>query len=301
MYAENLKIMNSTKWNWVLACALAAVTLASVEARPLRAEGEIVLEKGVEYANPDNQHLQLDIARPDGAGPYPAVIYIHGGGFVKGTRESDRLIKKLAENGYVAVTITYRLTPQYQFPAAVNDSKAAVRWLRANAAKYRVDPERIGATGASAGGNLAQFLGVTADLKQFEGDGGNADRSSRVACVVNICGPVDFPRWYAESADAAKYAPPYLGGNLEQSRQRHIQASPFYWVTPDSAPTLCIHGTKDNQVGFEQSQWIVERLKSAGVEAELLSMEGAGHGFKGEVNEKAEAAMLAFFDAHLKK
>jgi acetyl esterase/lipase len=264
--------------------------------------GKVFVEKDVEFSNPDNQHLQLDIARPEGDGPFPAVVCIHGGGFRAGKRDAyEGLTKKLAEHGYVAVTVTYRLAPKYQFPAAVYDVKAAVRWLRANAAKYHIDPERIGAMGGSAGGHLAQFLGVTADRKQFEGDGGNLDQSSRVACVVNFYGPSDFTKSYGKSVDAAEVLPLFLGGNLQQARRRHIEASPLYWVTPDAAPTLCIHGTDDNYVAIEQAEWIVGRLNAGGVEAELLRIERAGHGFKGAVEERAEAAMLAFFDEHLKE
>jgi acetyl esterase/lipase len=285
----------------VVAVTFLIVTLQFV-ATPLYAADAIVFDKDIEYSNPDDQHLQVDMARPDGQGPYPAVVCIHGGGFRAGTRQSyDGLIKKLARNGYVAITIEYRLAPKYPFPAAVYDVKAAVRWLRANAAKYHVDPDRIGVTGGSAGGHLAQFLGVTAGLKRFEGDGGNPEQSSRVACVVNFYGPSDFTKSYGKSVDAAEVLPLFLGGNLEQARRRHIESSPLYWVTPDAAPTLCVHGTKDQYVAFEQAGWIVDRLKASGVEAELLPMAGSMHGFKGEVEEKAEAAMIAFFDKHLKK
>jgi acetyl esterase/lipase len=285
---------------WSALVILAAVGFAGV--RPLWAVDDIKFEKDIEYSNPDDQHLLVDMARPDGEGPYPAVICIHGGGFRAGTRQGyDGLIKKLAKNGYVAVTVEYRLAPKYQFPAAVYDVKAAVRWLRANAANYHVDPDRIGVTGGSAGGHLAQFLGVTAGLKRFEGDGGNLEQSSRVACVVNFYGPSDFTKSYGKSVDAAEVLPLFLGGNLEQARRRHIEASPLNWVTPDAAPTLCVHGTKDQYVAFEQAEWIVDRLKTAGVEAELLPMVGSMHGFKGEVEEKAEAAMIGFFDKHLKK
>ena len=229
--------MKIPRANLIAAMTLAAASL--VVERPLCAAGEVVFEKGIEYSNPDNQHLQIDLARPDGDGPYPAVICIHGGGFRAGAREGyDGLIKKLAKNGYVAVTVTYRLAPKYQFPAAVYDVKAAVRWLRANAATYHIDPNRIGATGGSAGGHLAQFLGVTAGLKQFEGEGGNPEQSSRVACVVNFYGPSDFTKSYGKSVDAAEVLPLFLGGNLEKERKRHIEASPLYWVTPDAAPTL---------------------------------------------------------------
>ena len=131
----------------------------------------VVFERDVEYANPDGQHLKLNLARPkDGAGPFPAVVCIHGGGFRAGNREGyNGTVLKLAQNGYVAVTVTYRLAPKYQFPAAVHDTKAAVRWLRANATKYHIDPDRIGVTGGSAGGHLAQFLGVTGDVQGVRG------------------------------------------------------------------------------------------------------------------------------------
>ena len=285
-------------WIWTAV----AVVVGLADARLACAEDNVIFEKGIEYSNPDNQHLQLDMARPRGEGPFPAVVCIHGGGFRAGTRDGyDGLIKKLAKHGYVAVTVSYRLAPKYQFPAAVHDVKAAVRWLRANAAKYHVDPERIGATGGSAGGHLAQFLGVTGGVKEFEGDGGNAEQSSRVACVVNFYGPSDFTKSYGKSVDAAEVLPLFLGGNLEQARQKHIQASPLYWVTPDAAPTLCVHGTKDQYVEFAQAEWIVDRLKAAGVEAQLLPMVGSMHGFKGDVQKKAEAAMISFFDKHLKK
>jgi acetyl esterase/lipase len=275
---------------------------ALLAADPPKVPDGVTWEPNVEYANPDGQHLMLDIARPSkGDGPFPAILCIHGGGFRAGSRQGyDGLCMRLAQQGYVAATVEYRLAPKYQFPAAVFDCKAAVRWLRANAAKYHIDPERIGVTGGSAGGHLAQFLGVTMGVKEFEGDDGNADQSSKVACVVNFYGPSDFTKSYGHSKDAAEVLPLFLGGDLEKAHRRHIEASPLYWVTPDAAPTLCIHGTKDDYVAYEQATWMVDKLKAADVEAELLTMEGAGHGFKGQDQEKAEQAMIAFFDKHLK-
>ncbi|WP_254508956.1 alpha/beta hydrolase [Anatilimnocola floriformis] len=259
-------------------------------------------ETGIEYANPDGTHLQLNLARPKaGAGPFPAVLCIHGGGFRAGKRESyDAQCLKLAERGYVAATITYRLAPQQKFPAAVHDTKAAVRWLRANAKAHKINPDKIGVTGGSAGGHLAQFLAVTANVPQFEGTGGNADQSSRVSCVVNVYGPSDFTQSYGKSVDAHEVLPLWFGGNLETARALHIQGSPLYWVTPNAAPTLCIHGTEDKYVAHEQAVWLVDKLKAATVEAELLTLPGAGHGFKGADAEKAEAALLEFFAKHLK-
>ena len=208
---------------------------------------------------------------------------------------------RLAERGYVAATITYRLAPKYQFPAAVHDTKAAVRWIRANAKKYQIDPNRIGVTGGSAGGHLAQFLGVTANVPQFEGTGGHPNESSAVTCVVNVYGPSDFTQSYGKSVDAHEVLPLWFGGNLESKRALHIQGSPLYWVTPNSAPTLCIHGTEDKYVAHEQAVWLVDKLKASAVEAELVTLEGAGHGFKGADAEKADRALFEYFDRKLKQ
>jgi acetyl esterase/lipase len=263
----------------------------------------VIFEKGIEYSNPDDQHLQLNMARPKaGEGPFPAVVCIHGGGFRAGHRDGyNRLCLKLAVQGYVAVTVSYRLAPKYQFPAAVHDTKAAVRWLRAHATEYKLDPARIGTTGGSAGGHLAQFLGVTAGIPQFEGTGGNPAQPSHVACVVNVYGPSDFTKSYGKSVDAADVLPLFLGGNLDTARHQHIISSPLYWVTPNAAPTLCIHGTEDKYVAYEQAVWLIEKLQAADVEAELLTLPGAGHGFKGDDAVKADQALLTIFDKRLKK
>ncbi len=262
----------------------------------------VVFEKAIEYTNPDDQHLQLNLARPKTSiSPLPCILCIHGGGFRAGSREGyNGQIIRLASQGYVAVTVSYRLAPKYPFPAAIHDTKAAVRWLRANAKKYNIDPERIGVTGGSAGGHLAQFLAVTGDVKEFEGEGGNSTESSKVKCVVNYYGPSDLTKSYGKSVDAAEVLPLFLGGNLEKAKPAHIKASPLYWVTPNAAPTLCIHGTEDKYVAFEQAVWLVEKLQAANVVAELLKLEGAGHGFKGKDAETAEKAMIAFFDKYLK-
>ena len=295
--------------SWLLQAFALAILLASVgatraqNAAKLVVPENVIFEPNIEFSNPDGQHLQLDLARPKSdALPRPAIVCIHGGGFRAGTRQGyDSLCLRLAQQGYFAVTVSYRLAPKYQFPAAIHDVKAAVRWLRAHAKHYGIDPERIGVMGGSAGGHLAQFLGVTGDVKQFEGATGNAEQSSRVSCVVNYYGPSDFTKSYGKSVDAAEVLPLWLGGNLDQVRQKHIIASPLYWVTPDAAPTLCIHGTDDKYVNHEQAVWLIDKLKASGVEAELLTLEGAGHGFKGADNERAEKAMLAFFAGHLGK
>ncbi|HEV3137596.1 MAG TPA: alpha/beta hydrolase, partial [Pirellulales bacterium] len=262
---------------------------------------DVDFEQGIEYSNPDNQHLQLNLARPkEKNGPLPAVICIHGGGFRAGNRDRwNKLCQQLAERGYVAATVSYRLAPKYPFPAAVHDVKAAVRFLRAGASKYGIDPAAIATVGDSAGGTLAQLLGVTAGVSELEGDGGHADQSSAVACVVNYYGASDFTKSYDKSVDAADVLPLFLGGDLAHARRRHILASPLYWVTPLSAPTLLLHGTKDPYVAFEQATWIHDRLKAAEVEVQLIELKDAGHGFKGTDAERAESAAFEFLDKHL--
>jgi acetyl esterase/lipase len=284
------------RYRWSLALAILLVRPA------VGSPDEIQFEPGLEYAKPGGESLQLDLARPKTpSGKTPAILCIHGGGFRAGKREGwDARCKLLAERGYVAATITYRLAPKSQFPAAVEDCKAAVRWLRANAEKYGIDPERIGVIGDSAGGHLAQFLGVTNGVARFEGDGGNAGVASRVSCVVNYYGPSDLTKSYGRSVDAAEVLPLWLGGDDSKEHRRHILASPLYWVTPAAAPTLLLQGTEDKYVNHEQAVWMRDRLKSADVEVEFLSLEGAGHGFKGADAEKAWKAALEFFDRHLK-
>ena len=283
-----------------LGLALLAESLSAHAAPPI--PDNVLWEEGIVYSSPDGEPLALNLARPKTDGRHlPTVLCIHGGGFRAGKRESyDALCVKLAGQGFVAATITYRLAPKHQFPAAVHDTKAAVRWLRANASKYNVHPEKIGVTGGSAGGHLAQFLGVTAHVPQFEGTGGNPDQPSHVNCVVNVYGPSDFTQSYGKSVDAHEVLPLWFGGNLETERKKHIIGSPLYWVTPDAAPTLCIHGTEDKYVAHEQAVWMVDKLKASAVEADLLTLTGAGHGFKGADAEKADAALLDFFTRKLK-
>ncbi|HVW83737.1 MAG TPA: alpha/beta hydrolase fold domain-containing protein [Bryobacteraceae bacterium] len=245
----------------------------------------------------------MDIVRPSTASstPRPAILLVHGGGFRAGTKEGYLpLANKLAEHGYVAATATYRLSPRNQFPAAVEDVKAAVRFLRANAAKYGIDPDHIGALGGSAGGHLVLMLGLTAGVPEFEGSGPNREQSSRVQCVVDEYGPTDFTQSYSKSVDAADVLPKFLGGDLDHDRLAHIRSSPLNWVTPNAAPILAIHGTKDPYVAYEQSLWLIERLIAAGVPAELETITGAGHGFKGADALRADERAIAWFDKYLK-
>jgi acetyl esterase/lipase len=272
------------------------------QAAPPQVPATVLADRDVEYSAVGGRQT-MDILRPREAyaTPRPAVLLIHVGGFRNGSKDSYiALAVKLAEHGYVAATANYRLAPRNQFPAAVQDCKAAVRFLRANAAKYNLDATRIGALGGSAGGHLALMLGLTAGVEDFEGSGPNRDQSSAVQAVVDEYGPSDFTQSYSKSVDAALVLPQFLGGDLDHERPLHMRASPLNWVTPNAAPTLAIHGTADTYVAYEQSLWMIERLIAAGVAAEIETISGAGHGFRGADALRADERAIAWFDKYLK-
>ena len=172
----------------------------------------LTYEAGVAYASADPQQV-MDIIRPQTPGLHPAVLAIHGGGFRAGSRKGYlSTCVTLVKRGYVCATADYRLAPAAPFPAAVYDVKAAVRYLRANATRLGIDPQKIGVMGSSAGGHLALFLGVTGNVPEFEGDGPNRDQSSRVSVVVDYYGPSDLTKSYGRSVDAAEVLPLFLVG-----------------------------------------------------------------------------------------
>ena len=283
----------------MLAVALTPAPPAEAQEKP-EAPSDVIWERNIVYSQVGGR-VAMDVVRPrEGTGPFPTVVCVHGGGFRAGTRQGYLpLAFTLAQKGYVAATVSYRLSPMAQFPAHVHDVKAAVRFLRANANRFQIDPDRIGATGGSAGGHLVLFLGLTADVDEFEGSGPHRDQSSAVQAVVNFYGPTDFTASYGKSVDAAEVLPLFLGGDLEHARALHIKASPLNWVTPNAAPTLTIHGTEDDYVAHEHAQWLTDRFEAAGVDNKLLTLEGAGHGFKGKHLDMAHRAMFEWFDKQL--
>jgi len=274
--------------------------LACYSAEPA-VPADVILERAVDYSSIPHGKLAMDIARPKAPGKYPAVVLIHGGGFSGGTRESYLpMAIRLAQNGYVAATVSYRLTPTYQFPLPLHDVKAAVRFLRAKAAKYSVDGEHIGAIGESAGATYSQFLAVTRNMPQWEGNGGSKEQSSSVDCAISYYGRSDMRRAYDGSRNAATALPPLLGGDRNSALDAHFRGSPLNWVTPDSAPILAIHGTRDQNVPFEQSTILIDRMRSMGIEAELETLAESGHGFKGADADRAFARSLDFLNRKLK-
>jgi acetyl esterase/lipase len=263
----------------------------------IRVENDVVFGKG------GKTELKLDLAMPkDGEGPFPAIVCIHGGGWVSGDRKQmEKTIEVLARRGYVAISPDYRLAPRDRFPAQIEDCKAAVRWLRANAETYHVDTRRIGVVGFSAGGHLACLLGVTGKDDGLEGEGGNAEQSSAVQAVVSFFGPTDLTRDVWDKDVRTKNLVPLLGGTPDEKAGAYRKASPMTYAGKNAPPFLFLHGTKDRVVPIQQAKDLAEKLRKAGGSARLVSVEDEGHGWRGEKLLSTLTQMMDFFDETLKK
>jgi acetyl esterase/lipase len=282
-------------------CSLLFLTAIVCAAAEPPVPADVIVERGIDYTSIPHGKLAMDIVRPKAPGKYPAVVLIHGGGFSGGNRDSYLpMAIRLAQNGYVAAAVSYRLTPMFQFPLPLHDVKASVRFLRANAARFTVYKEHMAAIGASAGATWAQFLAVTRNMPQFEGNGAGKQESSSVDCAISYYGRSDMLRAYEGSRNAAEALPPLLGGDRMNAFESHLRASPINWVNPDSAPILAIHGTRDRNIPFHQSVSLVDRMRSVGVESELETIAEAGHGFQGADEERAFARTLDFLSRKLK-
>jgi acetyl esterase/lipase len=309
-------------WLLVVIICLAVAALLNGNAvadtpKPEQSEKTIAVPEGVAYIPDvtyckfdDKTTLELDIAYPSrGVGPFPALVILHGQGWVMGDRKiMTPYVLMAAKAGYVGIAISYRFAPKHPFPAQVQDTKCAVRWLRANADKYRIDPDHIAAFGFSAGGNLACMLGAT-DGKEFKISGGNPEQSDRVQAVVSFYGMLDLPeldrckkdmpvlqRWMISTSLTS-----YLGGEADKVGERYVKASPGSYVTKVTAPTFLVHGTKDKLVPIAQSRLYEEKLRKSGVEVVLKEVEGEDHDFVGKNEQKVLQEMFEFLDKRLKR
>ena len=257
--------------------------------------------RDIPYVEGGHKRNRLDLYLPEKAdGLLPIVVWVHGGGWQAGNKVQRCVPIPLAAKGYAVASINYRFSQDAIFPAQIEDCKAAIRWLRANAAKYRLDPRHVGVWGFSAGGHLVGLLGTTGGRKEFEGKGGNLDQSSRVQAVVDWCGPMDFTIMGPEG-DKPDGAARLIGGPISKNKDKARKASPITYVSHDAAPFLILHGDKDKIVPMAQSERFAEALKKAGVEVTLHVVKGSGHG--DEKFESPENLKLVedFFAKHLGK
>jgi acetyl esterase/lipase len=291
----------------ILLAALALTTSAARAQQRPAARGaladQFTLKTDVEYGKAGDRPLLLDLVLPKAASdkPRPAIVWIHGGGWQNGNKNSDaaRLAPLLSSDDYVGVSVGYRLSGEATWPAQIHDCKAAIRWLRASATQYNIDPERIGLWGSSAGGHLVSLLGTSGDIKELEGENGSPGYSSRVQCVVDYCGPSDFlafglasPKMQAPSGPVYKL----FGGPLAKKETEAKAASPVTHVSADDPPFLVVHGTQDKTVPIKQAELFASALNKAGVKVTYIQMEGGGHGIGGpEITKRVGD----FFSKHL--
>ena len=262
---------------------------------------EVETKLDVEYGSGGDEKLLLDLAQPKGlTEPVPAILFIHGGGWAGGNRKAySKEIEAVAARGYVAATISYRLAPKHPFPAQVEDCKCAVRYLRAHADELKIDPERIGAIGHSAGAHLSMMLGTMDKDDGLEGSGGSPDQSSKVQAVVAYFGPTDLTDEYPPSS--SPIVQKFIGGTISEKKEQYQKASPITYVDTGDAPTLIFHGTKDHLVPHDQAVQMADALSAAGVSGRIELMLGMGHGWGGPEGERTRRSSMEFFEQILKK
>ena len=238
--------------------------------------------KNIQYAEVGGKPLLLDLYLPEKPEGSPLVIWVHGGGWIGGSKQNC-FVKWLSNFGYTVASINYRLVDVAKWPAQLHDCKGAIRWLRANAQTYGYNPDCVIAAGASAGGHLVALLGTTGDNDELEGTvGGNSDQSSRVQAVVDYYGATDFPlrsktqSWKVNKPGSVVYN--LLGGPANQFVDKAKQASAKFHVTPDDPPLLAFHGVQDTTVLMNQTDAIEAAYVKAGLPVTVHRLENSGHG-----------------------
>lgn len=252
-----------------------------VEAKPLAG---VVTQDNLVYARYGERELHLDLFSPHekGNAPYPGVILIHGGGWRSGNRQMEwPMAQHLAAHGFVAATVEYRLSIEALYPAGVYDLKGAIRWMRVNAARFNVDPNKIAAYGCSAGGELATFLGATGDVKKFEGSAGYTESSSSVQAVVDVDGVLDFttPAESAKDDDPKKPSAgkSWFGASYKESPEIWKEASPINYVGAKTAPILFVNSSLERfHAGRDE---MIRQLNALGIYSEVHTIPDTPHPF----------------------
>jgi len=262
----------------------------------------------LEYAKIGGTSFRLDLRVPDGAGPFPVILYLHSGAWIEGNRDGGPVIRQ-ATRGYAVASIDYPLAPLFIWPSQIEACKAATRWLRANAARFHLDPNRVGVFGTSAGGHLAAMLGTSGGEESLEGiELGNAQFSSRVIAVVDFYGPTDLllmndQKLPCYGLDAnAPYMPPSLlmGCPIQQCKEKTATSNPINYITRDDPPFLIMQGTADCLTPYQQSVMLNDALKAHGIDSTLYLVAGAQHSDPIFTSPPYAQIVDAWLDAHLR-
>ena len=266
-------------------------------------EGTRIL-RNLAYLPNGHERQKLDLYLPpqsEGSAPLPLIVWVHGGAYRGGSKENCRSARFL-HHGYAAASINYRLSQHAVFPAQLEDGKAAIRFLRANAKKYNIDPNRIGVWGSSAGGHLVTLLGTTSDVNDFD-RGPNLHVSSSVRAVCDYFGPTDFTKMSDFESRMDHDAPDspesqLVGGPVQENKEACKRANPITYISKNDPPFLICHGDKDMLVPHNQSVLLNDALEKAGVDVKFHTVKGGGHGFR---DPQVARMVLEFFDEHLKE
>lgn len=238
-------------------------------------------------------------ASPASDKPLPVIVFIHGGGWIEGSRTSGANVLRsaVASGNYAGVSVGYRFSNEARWPAQGHDVKAAIRWIRGNAKKYNFDPDKIGVWGGSAGAHLASFLGASGGVEEVEGDLGDyLHESSRVTCVVNYYGPQNFLST-REGAISPAAVRGLLGGAPSEVADIARAASPITYLTPDAPPFFTVHGTDDKTVPYGQALDLDDALKKVGVTHSFITWTGGGHRSR---SSETRRRVGQFLDLHLR-
>jgi acetyl esterase/lipase len=262
---------------------------------------KLAIINDVVYGKGGDQELKLDLALPAKKdGKSPCIVVIHGGAWRAGNKSQHAPhIKRFAELGYVSASVQYRFCPKHVFPAQVQDVKCAVRFLRANAEKLGLDPQRIGAMGVSAGAHLAMMLDTVDEESDLEGTGGNDKQPSKVQCAVSIVGPTEL--WASDIPEISKpLLRDFIGGTPQEKAELTKQASPIAHLSKDDGPILMIHGTKDELVPPTQVYKMVDAMGTIGVKGRAEVLPGLSHGLTPGEIQRALKQTEQFFGENLK-
>ena len=280
---------------------LSTAVASAVQPKPVAFPKDIKVEANIAYlpeGRVEKADLYLPLEFPKDK-KLPAVVIIHGGGFVGGIKDAAREINiggNLVRHGYVAISIEYLLAKagKPSWPQNLYDCKTAVRWLRANADKYHIDVDHIGVIGGSAGGTLAAMVSLTGADAGLDPKEPFGDLSCQVQCGIDLYGPADLTTWMKNTS--------MFGKTAAEAPEEYKKASPVFQATKGDPPLMIMHGTADGTVDPEQSKLLDAALEKAGVEHQLVIVEGAPHSFHMEPKQKdLRPLMIGFFDKHLKK
>jgi len=272
----------------------------ALQAQLLPVPPAVTAHRDLAYVTGGHERQKLDLYVPDQGDKLPLVVWVHGGGWESGDK-SQCLTLPLTAQGFAAASIGYRLSQHAVFPAQIEDCKAAVRWLRRHAAEYRIDPDRIGAFGISAGGHLVALMGTSGDVKDFD-VGENLQVSSRVQAVCDMCGPTDLLRFREKPSTIQLDAKGSLiqrlfGGAIQERLDVVKRFNPITWISKDDPPFLILHGDADPLVPLSQSQLLADALRAQGLPVEMHIEKGGGHVFFSSV---VNAKIASLFDRTLK-